>query len=48
MIIRKYDADGDGQISFYELAKLLPTGGPLGGGRIERGQESSKKRARGM
>mmetsp|Transcript_8957 Transcript_8957/g.23431 ORF Transcript_8957/g.23431 Transcript_8957/m.23431 type:complete len:208 (-) Transcript_8957:377-1000(-) len=46
MIMNKYDVDGDGQISLNELAMLLPTGGPLGAGRIERGQLVSKKRVR--
>jgi len=49
MIISKYDANKDGKIDFYELAKMLPTNsGPLGGGRLARGQAESKKRPRGM
>ena len=43
-IVRHYDANGDGKIDLYELAKMLPTNsGPLGGGRIERGLTPRKR-----
>lgn len=46
MIVAKYDVNRDGKLDLYELAKLLPTGGPLGGGHIARGQQVGQKRVR--